>query len=166
MAPCASRPSKLRYTGRQTGRMTPEGPPICTALYWDALPWEKVSSTALRGDPKGSSMSPVRSLHPVTQNNFVPGFSSVPCSRNRFAPSLIIKGIFANVSTLFRQVGCPHRPISLRWVSLARGAPTLFSSALTRAEDSPHTYVPPLRTTVTQNDHPLPNMLLPRRPAS
>ena len=108
-------------------RQPPDGPPICTAL--NALPFlmpPPISYTTSRiVVPMGTSIRPVLTTLPVRAKAFVPELPSVPTDLNQSAPFLIMSGTLANVSTLFRQVGLPYRPLSTERGGFVRGMPRL-----------------------------------------
>src|SRR4030043_47673 len=90
-----------------TGTHPPEGPPICTAL--NALPLgipPPISkTTSLMVTPMGTSTKPVLFTLPANEKIFVPLLFSVPTCRYHAALFLILRGTFAQVSTLLMFVG-------------------------------------------------------------
>ena len=84
----------------------------------------------------------VFSMAPVRENVFVPGLPSVPMVRNQSAPSRMIFGTLAYVSTLFSTVGFSHRPFSTVRGGFTRGIPLFPSMDAVRADPSPHTKAP------------------------
>ncbi len=96
----------------------------------------------------GTSINPVLLIFPTKEKIFVPLLPSVPISLYQSAPRLMIRGTLAQVSTLLRFEGLPHRPLSTVWMYLARGSPIFPSREAIRAVDSPHTKAPPPRTTL------------------
>ena len=74
--------------------------------------------------PIGTSTSPVLFILPTRENILVPLLPSVPICEYQSAPRLIIKGTFAQVSTLLRLEGLPLSPLR-----------DLYIEAETRTED-------------------------------
>ena len=149
-------------------RQPPDGPPICTAL--NALPFlmpPPMSYTTSRiVVPMGTSIRPVLTTLPVRAKAFVPELPSVPTDLNQSAPFLMMSGTLANVSTLFRQVGLPYRPLSTERGGFVRGMPRLPSMDAVMAEPSPQTNAPAPQLMCIWKLKPLPRMLSPSRPSS
>src|SRR5690606_29892532 len=74
---------------------------------------------------------------PDTENRRVPPDLSVPILANFSAPSLIIKGTVAKVSTLLTQLGFPNAPTWAGKGGLSLGSPRLPSNEFKRAVSSP-----------------------------
>ena len=62
--------------------------------------------------PMATSTRPVRTTLPDRANTLVPLLVAVPTEANQSAPSFMIAGTLARVSTLLMQVGLPHSPFT------------------------------------------------------
>src|SRR4030043_632144 len=116
--------------------------------------------------PLGTSTRPVLEILPTSENILVPLLFLVPVLLNQSEPLLIIRGTFAQVSTLLRLVGFPQSPCSEVCTYLARGSPTLPSSEAIKAVDSPQIKAPPPRFMRTLKLNPEPRILSPSKPQS
>ena len=116
--------------------------------------------------PMGTSIRPVLTTLPVRAKAFVPELPSVPTDLNQSAPFLMMSGTLANVSTLFRQVGLPYRPLSTERGGFVRGMPRLPSIDAVMAEPSPQTNAPAPQLMCIWKLKPLPRMLSPSSPSS
>ena len=67
---------------------------------------------SLKVVPIGTSTKPTLLILPAKANTFVPFDFSVPIEANASAPSKIITGILAHVSTLLTLVGLPNKPLT------------------------------------------------------
>ena len=114
----------------------------------------------------GTSTRPVLLIFPTSEKIFVPLLPAVPMFRYHETPLRMIRGTFAQVSTLFRHVGRSKRPLSVACTYFARGSPARPSMEAKRAEDSPQTNAPPPRVISTSKPNPLPRISAPRRPHS
>src|SRR4030042_2793476 len=92
--------------------------------------------------PMGTSMRPTLLIVPVRAKTFVPLDPPVPKEANHSPPFKRMAGTLAKVSTLFRTVGCPHKPASVERGGLILGIPLFPSREYMRAVDSPHTKAP------------------------
>src|SRR5512139_1619701 len=145
IAPASSRESKsTSVSSRESGRHAPEGPPIWIALnsrFPETPP--PMSKTIVRSVvPMGTSTRPTFFTVPARAKTFVPFEPFVPIEANHLPPFRMIAGTFAKVSTLFRTVGCPHRPASVDLGGLIRGIPLFPSREYISAVDSPQTKAP------------------------
>ena len=149
-------------------RHPPEGPPICTALNAASPlmppPISKITSFSVV--PIGTSISPVCFTLPVSANAFVPGLFSGPMLLNQSAPSIMIIGTLANVSTLFNTVGFPNNPCSTVLGGFTLGIPLFPSMDAVRALPSPQTNAPAPRLICSRNEKSVPRILSPSRPHS
>ncbi|MBA7536827.1 hypothetical protein ES705_29092 [subsurface metagenome] len=122
--------------------------------------------TCLRVAPIGTSTRPVLLTLPTREKIFVPLLPSVPMLLYQSAPLLIIRGTFAQVSTLFRLLGFSSTPLTAVRIYFGLGSPTHPSIAVINALDSPDTKAPAPRCTSTSKLKPEPKMFSPRSPYS
>ena len=126
-----------------------------------------ISNMISRKDiPMGISISPVFVTLPTREKIFVPLLPAVPILLYHSAPRLIIIGILAHVSTLFRLVGRLYSPLSTVWMCFVLGSPLFPSKDCMRAVDSPQTKAPPPFVTLISNDSSEPRIFSPRNPHS
>src|SRR4030043_2253162 len=168
MDPACVRLSKS--TGRlksEAGIQPPEGPPVCTALIFLPSCWPPPISKmiSLSVMPMATSTRPVFFTFPTREKILVPLLFSVPIEENHLLPLLMMRGTFAQVSTLLRFVGFPQRPFSTVWICLFLGSPTLPSIEEINAVDSPQTKAPPPLAISTSKSKPEPKIFLPNKPA-
>ena len=89
--------------------------------------------------PMGTSTRPVLFILPTREKIFVPLLPSVPIEVKTLAPLLIIKGTFAQVSTLLIFVGLFQSPFTAGNGGLGLGSPALPSRDMRSAVSSPQT---------------------------
>ena len=92
----------------------PEGPPVCTALIVppSGTPPPISSTISRRVVPIGTSTRPVLRTLPARAKTLVPLLFSVPMPANQSAPSRMMAGTLAKVSTLLIRVGQAPEPLS------------------------------------------------------
>ena len=118
------------------------------------------------GMPIGTSTRPVLFTAPARAKTLVPLLFSVPYDANHSAPFRMIGATFANVSTLFKQLGLSHSPFWAGNGGRGRGSPRLPSIDRISAVSSPQTNAPePMRTSMSKSK-PLLKMFSPSRPYS
>ena len=122
----------------------PEGPPVWAALNFlpSGTPPPISSTISRRVVPIGTSTRPVCRILPPKAKTFVPFDFSVPTELNQSAPFKIIWHMLAYVSTLFKMVGLPNRPLTAGNGGRGRGSPRLPSIEVSRAVSSPQTNAP------------------------
>ena len=150
------------------GMQPPEGPPVWAALNFlpPGMP-PPISSTISRSVvPMGTSTRPTLVILPPSANTLVPGEVSVPMEENHLAPFRMMGLTFAHVSTLFRMVGLPKRPLTAGKGGRGRGSPRCPSMLVMSAVSSPQTNAPAPRRISMSKSKPRPKMFLPRRPYS
>ena len=152
----------------EAGIHPPEGPPVCAALNFlpFGIPPPISSIISRRVVPIGISTRPVLCIFPPSANTFVPRLFSVPIELNHSAPSFIITGIFAYVSTLFRIVGLPQSPLTAGKGGRGRGSPRCPSIEVISAVSSPQTNAPAPRRRPISKQKSVPKILFPRTPYS
>ena len=152
----------------EAGMQPPEGPPVCAALNF--LPFgmpPPISSTiSRRVVPIGISTRPVLLILPTRQKTLVPLLRSVPMPANQSAPLRMMRGILAQVSTLFRMVGTPNRPLTAGKGGRGRGSPRCPSMEVISAVSSPQTKAPEPRRSSISKAKPVPKISSPKKPYS
>ena len=143
----------------------PEGPPVCTALKrcpsWIPPILKIISRNVV---PIGTSIKPLFLTRPARANIFVPLLFSVPSFAYQSPPSRIMRGIWANVSTLLIRVGEPHNPTSAGNGGRGRGVPRLPSIDAISAVSSPQTKAPAPSRNSTLKVKDVPKIFLPSSP--
>ena len=158
----------MARSNRPAGMQPPDGPPVCTALIRALPTGPPPMSLTIRSMvmPMGTSTRPVFLILPTRLKILVPVFPLVPTRANCSAPSEMMTGMLAHVSTLLMAVGLPSMPFSTgnggRW----RGSPILPSMDRIRAVSSPQTKAPAPRTSLMSKEKPVPRMFEPNNPSS
>ncbi len=112
----------------------------------------------------GTSIRPVLTTLPASAKTLVPLLVSVPTVRNQLAPSRMMTGTLAQVSTLLMSVGLAKSPTAAGYGGRGLGIPRAPSMEWISAVSSPQTKAPaPSRISIS-NEKFEPRMFSPSKP--